>query len=59
MPNPFKPTAGATPPLLVGRQPILDAFQESIEDGPGSPYLLQLMTGFVTAGSAEGPGLQS
>ncbi|GAA1134032.1 ATP-binding protein [Citricoccus alkalitolerans] len=45
MSNPFKPTAGATPPLLVGRQPVLDAFQESIEDGPGSPYLLQLMTG--------------
>lgn len=45
MPNPFKPTAGATPPLLVGRQPILESFQESIEDGPGSPFLLQLMTG--------------
>lgn len=45
MRNPFKPTAGATPPLLVGRQPILDDFAESIEDGPGAPYLLQLMTG--------------
>lgn len=45
MPNPFKPTAGATPPLLVGRQPILDSFQESLDDGPGAPYLLQLMTG--------------
>lgn len=45
MPNPFKPTAGATPPLLVGRRPILEVFQESIDDGPGSPYLLQLMTG--------------
>ncbi|MCY1158881.1 MAG: family ATPase [Citricoccus sp.] len=45
MPNPFKPTAGAAPPLLVGRQPILDAFQESIDDGPGAPFLLQLMTG--------------
>jgi hypothetical protein len=45
VPNPFKPTAGAAPPLLVGRQPVLDAFQESIDDGPGSPYLLQLMTG--------------
>lgn len=36
MANPFKPTAGATPPMLVGRQPILDEFQESIEDGPGA-----------------------
>lgn len=43
--NPFKPTAGATPPLLVGRQDILDEFQESIEDGPGAPGLLQLLAG--------------
>lgn len=45
MANPFKPTAGATPPMLVGRQPILDEFQESIEDGPGAPGLLQLLAG--------------
>lgn len=43
--NPFKPTAGATPPLLVGRQSILDEFQESIEDGAGAPGLLQLLAG--------------
>lgn len=45
MKNPFKPTAGATPPLLVGRQPILDDFQESLDDGAGAPNLLQLITG--------------
>lgn len=45
MANPFKPTAGATPPLLVGRQPIIEEFQESIEDGPGAPGLLQLLAG--------------
>lgn len=44
-PNPFKPTAGAVPPLLVGRQDVLDEFQESIEDGPGAPGLLQLFSG--------------
>lgn len=45
MRNPFKPTAGATPPVLVGRQSILDDFQESIEDGAGAPGLLQLIAG--------------
>lgn len=45
MANPFKPTAGATPPALVGRQAILDEFLESIDDGPGAPGLLQLLAG--------------
>lgn len=45
MANPFKPTAGATPPMLVGRQDVLDEFQEAIEDGPGAPGLLQLLAG--------------
>jgi hypothetical protein len=44
-PNHFKPTAGAVPPLLVGRQDVLDEFQESIEGGPGAPGLLQLFSG--------------
>jgi hypothetical protein len=43
--NPFKPTAGAVPPLLVGRRDVLEEFQESIEDGPGAPGLLQLFSG--------------
>lgn len=45
MPNPFKPTAGATPPVLVGRRDVLDEFQESLDDGPGAPGLLQLLSG--------------
>lgn len=45
MANPFKPTAGATPPVLVGREAIVDEFQESIDDGPGAPGLLQLLAG--------------
>ncbi len=45
MANPFKPTAGATPPLLVGRQAVLAEFSESLDDGPGAPGLLTLMTG--------------
>ncbi len=45
MPNPFKPSAGATPPLLVGREHALDTFTEGLEDGPGAPGLLTRITG--------------
>ncbi|WP_297008983.1 AAA family ATPase [uncultured Corynebacterium sp.] len=43
--NPFTPTAGATPPLLVGRGEVIDDFRESVIDGPGAPGLLTLVTG--------------
>lgn len=45
MGNPFKPTAGATPPILIARDEIIESFAESIEDGPGAPGLLSLFTG--------------
>lgn len=45
MRNPFKPTAGARPPLLVGREHALDSFREGLEDGSGSPGLLTIFTG--------------
>ncbi|MGO4147805.1 ATP-binding protein [Paenarthrobacter sp. YAF11_1] len=43
--NPFKPTAGARPPLLVGRDDMRQDFAESIENGPGAPGLLSIFTG--------------
>jgi len=43
--NPFKPTAGATPPLLIGREDVLEEVTESLEDGPGAPGRLVLFTG--------------
>ncbi len=43
--NPFKPTAGANPPLLVGREELIDEFAESIVDGPGAPMRLSIFTG--------------
>lgn len=43
--NPFKPTAGAPPPLLVGREVMVDQFLEGIEDGPGAPDRLTMFTG--------------
>lgn len=45
MPNPFKPTAGARPPLLIGRGDMREDFSDSIEDGPGAPGLLTIYTG--------------
>lgn len=43
--NPFKPTAGALPPLLVGRDGDIEEFCESIDDGPGSPSRITIYTG--------------
>jgi hypothetical protein len=43
--NPFKPTFGASPPVLAGRDALLDDFVEALEDGPGSPGRATLYTG--------------
>lgn len=44
-PNPFKPTAGRMPPLLIGRDAIIDEFEEALDDGPGAPGRLMRVTG--------------
>ena len=43
--NPFTPTAGAVPPLLIGRDAELDEIADSLEDGPGAPGRLTMVTG--------------
>jgi type II secretory pathway predicted ATPase ExeA len=43
--NPFTPTFGVTPPLLVGRDQELAAFRDALEDGPGAPGRSMLLTG--------------
>lgn len=43
--NPFTPTFGAPPPLLVGRQELLDAYQDALDEGPGSPGYATIFTG--------------
>ncbi|GAB3471469.1 ATP-binding protein [Kineococcus endophyticus] len=45
MPNPFTPTAGARPPVLIGRDAVLEDFRIALEDGPGAPGRLSLVTG--------------
>lgn len=43
--NPFKPTAGKMPPILIGRQTIIDDFSESLKNGVGAPGRIMLVTG--------------
>lgn len=43
--NPFKPTAGKMPPILIGRGAIIRDFAEGIDNGAGAPERLMLITG--------------
>jgi hypothetical protein len=45
MANPFSPSFGTSPPLLVGRQHLIDAFIQGLADGPGAPARATLYTG--------------
>ena len=50
--NPFTPTFGVSPPLLVGREDEAGAaFLDAMDDGPGSPGRAVLFTG--TRGSGK------
>ena len=50
MQNPFHASFGVSPPLLVGRDDVLDDFVEALEDGPGSAGRATLYTGARGAG---------
>lgn len=43
--NPFKPTAGAEPPVLIGRERVINDFEDGLEEGVGSPARLMRITG--------------
>ena len=43
--NPFKPTAGMTPPVLMGREDVIQDFSDGLLEGPGSPGRLMRITG--------------
>ncbi|EME64998.1 hypothetical protein G352_12212 [Rhodococcus ruber BKS 20-38] len=45
MRNPFRPSFGVTPPLLVGRGDLVEDFGASLDDGPGAPGRATLYTG--------------
>lgn len=43
--NPFSPTFGTSPSVLVGRDDALDTIWDSFDDGPHSPARAVLFTG--------------
>jgi hypothetical protein len=43
--NPFRPSAGATPPEILGRSGVLDEFEYGLRLGAGAPGLLTIFTG--------------
>ncbi len=45
MHDPFKPSFGVDPPLLVGRQDLIDTFADGIDSGPGAISRATLFTG--------------
>lgn len=50
MKNPFKPGFGVSPPILAGRDGLLQEFADGLDDGPGSPSRATLYTGARGAG---------
>lgn len=45
MKNPFEPSFGSRPPLLVGREDLLEIFEEGLDDGPGAPARATIYVG--------------
>ncbi len=43
--NPFKPTAGKTPPAIIGREEVIEEFIEGLENGAGAPSRLMRISG--------------
>lgn len=43
--NPFKPTAGGEPPLLIGRERVIRDFDKGLDNGVGAPGRIMLITG--------------
>jgi AAA ATPase domain len=48
--NPFTPTFGSPPPLLAGREELIELFGGALDDGPGSAGRATLYTGARGAG---------
>lgn len=50
MENPFTPSFGTSPPLLVGRSPVIESVDFALSDGVGSPGRATLISGVRGAG---------
>ena len=44
-PNPFRPSFGNSPPVLAGRDELIEQFAEALDNGPGAPGRATLYTG--------------
>ena len=51
--NHFKPTAGKTPPTIIGREDVLEEFNEGLVNGPGAPGRLMRIAGVRGTGNAH------
>ena len=43
--NPFRASRGTSPPLLVGRDEVIDDFRLGLEEGPGAHERISLLVG--------------
>ncbi len=43
--NPFRPSFGNSPPVLAGRDELIEQFAEALDNGPGAPGRATLYTG--------------
>lgn len=50
--NPFHASFGVSPPLLVGRDGVIDEFMEALDDGPEPSGRATLYTGARGSGKA-------
>ncbi len=48
--NPFRPSFGASPPVLAGRARVLDALGDALDSGSGHPDFTSLLIGVRGAG---------
>jgi hypothetical protein len=56
MENPFRSSAGATPPEIIGRSGLLDEFDYGLSPGSGAPGPLTIFTGARGTGKTVMPG---
>lgn len=45
MPNPFRPTFGASPRVWAGREAVIDEFGRALKNGPGDPHRSVIISG--------------
>ncbi|QPK82578.1 AAA family ATPase [Corynebacterium qintianiae] len=45
MPNPFRPTFGASPRVWAGREAVIDEFHRALKNGPGDPHRSVIISG--------------